>query len=509
MQDDELLFAIKRDLSQGMNTRQHEQVIGDNQATKLDNVILDVAGQRSLRNGITSLENLGTSAGTGLFGFEPEGGTVKLLATYGTNLAYASAFNAVGFVSAKTNFTSNLSTTMLKCIESDQADVVIISNGTDNVFRMNQSQVFEDCGDTNTSPPKTLVYEWYRNRLWALDANKLYYSEAISSAYASSFVRDTNYYSVPVGEARRVIGVRDMGLLVAGSDQVWTLNPAITPAPATDKTELMLDIGCNNGNTMQMVADDVWFLAPDGVRGVLRTQQDKLQLGNSKPLSWKLKTEFEEINWGQISKADAVYFDGKYFLTITTGTSTYNNKIWVGYPDLKDDMGLPAWVTFTGLSISKFARISVSGEERLYGIDAVTGEVYRLFSGTSDDGVAIAYTEESKADDFGQPLKYKSGGEFKVKAKGGTGTIVVSASIDGAAYIQLGSMSLAISGVTFPVTFPVIFSSYAEAEEQWHLDSLGKFKRAKFKIYASTLNAVITILESIVTTFLDEYQSED
>jgi len=455
------------------------------------------------------LEDLGTSAGTGLFGFEPEGGTVKLLSTYGTNLAYASAFNAGGFVCAKTDFTSNLNTTMIKCLESDEADVVIIANGSNNCFRMNQSQVMQDLGDTNTSPPLTTVYEWYRNRLWALDANKLSYSEAISSAYAFAFVRDTNYYNIPVGTARRIIGVRDTGLLVAGSDQIWGINPAITPAPATDKPELMLDIGVVAANSMQMVADDVWFLSPDGIRGVLRTQQDNLQLGNSKPLSWKLKTEFDDINWEQTSKADAVFFDGKYFLTITTGTSTYNNKIWVGYPDLKDEMGLPSWVTFTGLNIAKFTKISVSGEERLYGIDAVTGKVYRLFSGTSDNGVAITYTEESRAEDFGQPLKYKSGGEFKVKAKGGTGTIIVSVSIDGAAYMQLGSMSLAISGVTFPFTFPVIFSAYAEAEEQWHLDSLGKFKRAKFKIYASTLNAVITILESVVTTFLDEYGSED
>ena len=37
--DDAPLFVIKRDVSGGMNTRQHEQVIGDNQAVLLKNIL--------------------------------------------------------------------------------------------------------------------------------------------------------------------------------------------------------------------------------------------------------------------------------------------------------------------------------------------------------------------------------------------------------------------------------------------------------------------------------------
>ena len=513
MQDDTPQFVIRRDLSGGVNTRQHEQVIGDTESTVLSNIILDTVGQRSLRAGSSLLENLGTSAGTGLFGFEPEGGTNSLLASYGVNVSYATAFAASGFVTASTAFTANLPTIFVKAIESDEGDVVIISNGTDNVYRMNQSYSMQDLGDTNGSPPKTPVYEWYRNRLWALDGNKLYYSGAIPSDYSASatggFVRNTNYYNIPVGEARRIVGLRDTGMLIAGSEQIWGLNPAITPAPSTDKPELILDMGVRASNTMQMVADDVWFLAPDGVSGVFRTQQDKVQLGQSKPLTWKLKTEFDSINWGKITKAEGIYFDGKYFISLPTGTSTYNNEIWVAYPDIRDNFGLPSWVVFTGLAIAKFAKISVSGEERLYGIDASNGKVYRLFSGTSDNGTAITFLEEGRAEDFGQPLKYKWGGEFKLKVKGGTGTIIASANPDNTGYTQLGSITLSESGLDFPLTFPLDFRGDNEAVEQFHLDSLGKFKRIKFKIYANTLNQSITILESIATTFSEEYLNED
>jgi hypothetical protein len=508
-QDDTPLFVVRRDLSGGSNSRQHEQVVGENQSTVLKNVSLDTVGQRSLRSGVTLLESLGTSAGTGLFGFEPEGGTNVLLATEATNLWYASAFTSSGFVTAKTDFTTNLNTTFVKAIESDEGDVVIISNGTDNCFRLKQDYTLEDLGDGNLSPPLTTAMEYYRNRLWALKDNKLYFSEAISSAYASAFDRSSDYYNIPIGNHMGILGLRDTGMLVMGSDQIWGLNPSLTPSPSTDKPELILDIGVRAGNTIKMVADDVWFMAPDGIRGVFRTQQDKVQLGQSKPLSWKLKTEFEDINWAHISKADSVYWDGKYFLTITTGTGSYNNKIWVAYPDLKDEFGLPAWVVFDGLNIARFAKISVDGEERLYAIDSANGKVYRMMSGTSDNSTAITYTEEGRAEDFGKPLQFKNGGEFKIKCRGGTGTINVFASVDGAGYVGLGSLSLAISGVTFPTSFPVVFSTYEEASEQWHLDPLGKFKRIKFKITCSTVDAVVTILESIATTFLEEYLSED
>jgi hypothetical protein len=398
---------------------------------------------------------------------------------------------------------------MVKALESDEADVVIIANGTDNARRMNQSYTIEDLGNTNTSPPKTQVIEWYRNRLWALDANKLYWSEAISSAYASAFNRTTNYYNIPVGEERAIVGLRDTGMLIAGSDQIWSLNPSLVPSASNDKPELMLDIGVRAGRTMKMVADDVWFLAPDGVRGVFRTEQDKVILGQSKPLSWKIKTSVDSINWNYASKFDAIYFDGKYLLTITTGTSTTNNEVWVAYPDLRDPMGLPAWVVFDGWNIARFATISVNGEERLYGIDSTNGKVYRLFSGTSDNGTAITLTEEGRGEDFGNPLKYKYGGEFKLKVAGGTGTIIASANPDNTGYTQLGSVVLEDSGLDFPLTFPLDFRGANEASEQWHLEPVGRFKRIKFKLYAATLNQQITILESIATTFLDEYGAEE
>jgi hypothetical protein len=54
--DDQQLFVVKRDLSGGQNTRQFEQVIGDTQAVKLQNILLETAGSRSLRLGQTLVD---------------------------------------------------------------------------------------------------------------------------------------------------------------------------------------------------------------------------------------------------------------------------------------------------------------------------------------------------------------------------------------------------------------------------------------------------------------------
>ena len=516
MQDDSLLTVVKRDLSGGINTRQHEQIIVDNQATVLQNIILDTAGQRSGRAGATLIETFSTSASTGLFGFEPENGTDELLVLNGKNLWYSSTIVSAGFTSATAaTFTTSLSTTMIKALESDEADVVIVANGTDHCFRMTQAHGWQDLNDGSTSPPLTTVYTWFRDRLWALKDNKLYYSGAIPVDFSVSFDRSLNYYNIPIGTEKALLGIRDTGILVGGTDAIWGVNPTITPAPATDKPEKLLDIGLI-APLMIQVGDDAWFLASDGVRGLFRSQQDKLQGGSQFPLSWNIKDEIDAINWTQAkTKADGVFFDNKFLITFPSGTSTYNNRIAVAYPALRDSQGLPAWVVFTGLNIARFSKINVSGEERLYGIDATNGNVYRLMNGTSDNATAIVIQEESRAEDFGKPLQKKYGGEFKIKLVGGTksgdGTLEVFANADDRGYYRLGTITISDTGVTYPATFPITFVEGNELEEQFHLDipNVGQFKRIKFKIYCNSLDASITILESIVTTFLEEYQSED
>lgn len=56
-QDDQPLYVVKRDLSGGMNTRQQPQMIKDNEAVLLKNILLETSGQTSLRTGQTLVDN--------------------------------------------------------------------------------------------------------------------------------------------------------------------------------------------------------------------------------------------------------------------------------------------------------------------------------------------------------------------------------------------------------------------------------------------------------------------
>lgn len=513
--DDNPQVIVKRDLSGGMNTRQSSQILGDTQSALLQNAEITVLGERSLRTGATLIQDLGDVAGAGLHGIEPTGGTNYLIANSG---AFFKWYNGSGsfasIASLASTFNYALPCTMTNALESDVGDVTIIQNGTDNAVRLDPyTPEFKELGDTNYSPPKTTVTSYYRDRLWTYENNKLSYSTAVPRDYtgistasiaAVSFVRDTNYYNIPAGTEKALMGTREYGMLVFGSSSVWAVNPSQVPDPSTDIPDMILPYGCVEGKTCRQVNEDFFFLSHDGIRGLFRTLQDKLQAKESKPISFNLKTEFEEINWAYISKADAIYFDNRYMVSLPTLSSTYNNKLWVYYP------AYSAWVVITGLNIGRFATAKFSGEEKLYGIDAVDSKVYRLFNGTSDNGTAIIYQEESKSEDFGKPLQNKSGGEVKIKVRGQNATVNAYANVDGTGYVAMNGtpITLPSGGLSFNFDFPFNFGTSSDVTGVWHLDNLGEFKTIQVKIYCNTLNAQFKILESVITTFLDEYQSE-
>ena len=500
--DDKEIFVIRRDMSGGQNNRQHGSNISDNQATVLYNTDIGIPYQTSKRKGLTLIEDLSNNAGTGIFGFEPDGSTNQLIVTEGTNLK---TWPGTGtFTTRKSDFTTNLQTTIIKAGESGENDVILVSNGTDNVFRMNQSFTFQDLGDTNTSPPKTKVMTYFRNRVFTLKSNLVSWSDAFPADYSTAFDRSTNAYRVPVGTERAILGIRDSGLVIIGNDQIWAINPSATPA-ATDKPEKILDIGCAAGGTVCQVGDDIYFLAYDGVRGVFRTQQDKLQQGASYPLSYVIKEEIDSINWSYISKSCAVYFDNKYLISIATGSSTYNNEVWVYYPASK------GWVIHTGWNISGWSKMKVNGEERLYAVDSTDGKVYRALFGYDDNGTAINYQIESRKEDLGQPLITKSGGVLKIKAlSSGSYDLSVYISKDDQSYQLLGTMSLAGTAPTLPVVLPFTLADTNILSESFHLDSIGEWNQVRVKIQHNDLNGSdeIIIYSIEIITYQNEFQSE-
>jgi hypothetical protein len=507
--DDSYLFVVRRDMSGGQNNRQHPSIIGENQADTLTNVDISVGGERRRRQGTTLLEDLGATAITGLATYDPQGFSPNLMAT--TAAALKRWPNSSTFQDVSITMSSGLPTTMFKAYKTGVGDCLMIGNGTDNWQEMAPDYSVTDLGSTagtaSDSPPASTVGTFYRSRMWVLKNDLLYFSDAAPSDYSTAFNTTTNYYRLPVGSERAILGTRDYGLIVMGKEQIWGLNPSTTPA-ATDKPEKLLGIGCAAGNTAVQVGDDYLFMAFDGVRGLKRTLQDNLQLGQSYPLSYPLKEEFDEINWAYIHNACACYFDNKYFIALPTAGAAYNNKVWVYYPASQ------AWTVITGWNVGAWAVHKVNGEERLYyGEASADGKIYRAWYGASDNGTAINFTEIGRSEDLGQPIKKKVGGEFKVLMKpAGNYNVTVQGSFDNGSFSTLGTMNISSNLVTFPVTFPVTFYPDQTVYKKFHLDSYGPWYQFKHKVLhnAVTSNADdVTIYETSLTSHLEEYIAEE
>lgn len=626
--DDQPLVVLKRDISGGMNTRQDPQDIDDKQSVLLQNILLENAGSRVLRSGMSRIDSTYpalSSPGWGLFGFNPDGGTFELLAVQKGNIFGWPSSGT--FISRKTGFTDGIPMTMIKAGQQAELDIVIFNNGIDDPFAMYQDHTFHDLlSNVNYSMPKTIAMCYYGDRVWTLKNNLSSFSDAFPPTYyptpavitgdqssftgtlndkvavtidgtlydnivigtamsiadvialindvvpnnvasasvagylmitsstigtssnvtiadgsstaqtviaklffASSkttngyapFDNNVNVFRVPVGTAQALLATRDQGIIFMGRDQIWQLLPSQTPNPTTDQPQKILDIGCMAGATAIQVADDIIFLAPDGVRGLFRTQLDKLQTGQSFPLSYVLAEQVASINWSRINQACAIFFDNKYLISLPVNGSEFNNQVWVYYPALStafyastntSNMAtMRSWAIYEGWNISRFAILNINGAQTLFGIDSVTGKVRELLTGNTDDGNPIIYDEISKAEDFKAPLQFKYGGEFKLRVVGGNGVLVISANADDLGFVQLGTLDLVVSGVSFPTVFPVLFTNLAEVYGGWHLDDAGivNFKRCEFEIFCDSPNASVTILESVATAFQKEYISED
>ncbi len=512
MKDDKPLYLIIKDLSGGMNNRVYGVNIGDNQATELKNVDIGVPSETRKRPGETLTEDLGNDAGTGCFGFEPDGGTNVLVVTHGQKLEHSANPETTVFAEDKANFTTNLQTTIFKAGESGEGDVFLVGNGTDNWFRFEPDDYGspQDLGSTagtgSDSPPKSQVGTYYRNRAWILKSNLLHFSDAYPSDYSTAFDTVSGAFRIPVGTERAVIGLRDTGLVVMGQDQIWGLNPSVTPDPTTDKPEKLLEIGCVAGKTAVSVGDDILFFASDGVRGLFRTKEDKLQVGASFPLSYGLKDEFESISWAYISKACAVYFDNKYFIALPVDGEAYNNEVWVYYPATQ------GWMVISGWNVGAWATLTVQGEKKLFYIDSDDGSVYRAWTGYDDEGSAIDYDDISRKIDMGEPLIYKVGGELRITAEESGGyDLAVYASADDVAWVSLGTMNLkSATAPTLPATLPFTLADTTLKTESFHLDSLGRWSQLRIRIRHNATNGSdeIKIYERVIVTFPEEYESE-
>jgi len=511
--DDQQSFVVRRDLSGGVNSRQHGSLIGETQATALYNCDIGTGGETSKRPGSVLIGNdVSDNSIIGLHNLIIQGATNQLLVYEGTTL-----WNWLGvgnLTSLKSDFSASTEVGIISAKESGISpdDVAIIQNGVDNAFRLDYTGNFQDLGSTSgtgsDSPPKSTVMCWYGNRIWIFVNDQLYFSDAYSSDYSNCFDTVSNVFRVPVGAERGLVSTRDTGIVVMGEQAIWGFAPSTTPS-VTDKPEpLITNHGVVSKKGWCQAGDDIYYFSQDGFRALNRTIQDKLQ-GSENPISYNLKEEFDRISWAYIDRLSMKYFDNKIFISVPTGASTFDT--WVYYTASKSFMIIQGW------SPRCFEVYKIDGEEGLYYGKQGNGVVYHAWYGYTDEGTttttgtAIAYQEEGRKEDLSQPLVKKIGGEVGIKAKSsGNYDIEVWASFDDAPYTLLGTINLLGSFINFPTTFPLSFTDATVLKKKFHLDSYGSWNTCRLKIVHSETNSTneITIYERTIVTYPEIYETE-
>jgi len=495
--DDPLLSLVRNNMAKGMDSRTHPTKLGENQGELFSNISLDNLGERKKRPGSVLIgDDVGDVSPVTLKNYEIQGATDQFLMwenktlwkwTGGASWSALATFPAqstdVGIAIGKQ---SGLAPDDIALVQTDQGDQFTVqSDGT--IASMSSASVV---------PAATTVMTWYGNRFWTLKNDLLEYSDAYSSDYANAFGNAD--FRIPVGEERAIVPTRDLGMIIFGAQAVWALAPSATPA-ATDKPEpIITAYGAVSKKGIVSVGDDIYFFAPDGLRSLQRTVQDKLQVGASFPLSYRMQDEFAEISWANISNLTMEYFDNKIFISVPLTSTTY--KTWIYYP------ALDAFVVMEDIQPTVWGKYKISGEERLYYGKQGQGKVYRAWNGFTDEGTtttngtAVTSQEDGREEDFGQPQVFKEGGEVEVEAvaAGGAYSLTISARIDGGAYSTLGTMDLESSTApTLPVDLPFNLSDAFIIRKKFSLDQLGVFRTLQIRWTNSDTTTEDVVVQSI------------
>lgn len=513
-QDQDPLYITRKNISGGQNTRINASSIAEDEVTIAYNTDLSVPGQADKRPGLTVIGNDSGGRTMGMTSYYPTGGTQAVYLVETTNVK---KWTGSGNWSAAlySSLTTGLDTQFIQGGESGENEVLFIQNGTDNPLRINSSDVFQDLGSGGAAPPKSLISLFFNNRWWILKDGFLYYSDAFPADYSSVFSGSNGFRFSGYGGDRGLFSIRSAdttassSIIVGMQNGIFGIAPSAVPASSDRPYIVTTQHGMVERKCICQMGDDIAYLAPDGIRSLKRTINDQLQVGVSYPLSYRLKDEFDMINWTQSSKFHMTFWQDKlFFFFVSTGSSEIN-RAWIYWPALDNGTG-KGWAVVTGWAITATAKFFQNGQENLYG-GSSDGTTYQIWKGPDDNGTAISLQIETREEDFGQPAIYKSGGELEVVAEAvGDYDLTISASIDGAGYVLLGTMNLSGNTPQLPIDLPFNLSSSTKVSRKFHLDALGRFKKIKFKIEHAELNGndTIRIYEYNCTTYAEAYEAE-
>src|SRR5215469_11596306 len=373
--DDDLQFEQVIDFSGGEDDYRRSTLIGLNQCQKLINVVVRdnyeawtrpgadwFAPGPAVRGGaaIRTLAYFDTPANKFLL-------TISngiLSACAGQNQNWQSSFNAgATYTAANTN-------TQVEIAEG--VDTVLISDGVNAMATLDGNLNLTICTTTANDPPVGAnILCWSSGRMFAagfsgiggsaVPRDTIAYSNLLSFGNGQ-WNLTTRSFRVGDGDGDPIVALysmQDSNLAVFKANSVWLVN---TPASAdatgfgatTDVESVAFGVGCVGKRALCGVANDIFFMAQDGVRSLQRMQAAAGQWQLSAPISQPVQQYIEQINPAAQAGIVATSYKEFVFFAIPLGTNTVNNATLVYNTRLGSWLG--CWVNWTpgAWTVSRF-----------------------------------------------------------------------------------------------------------------------------------------------------------
>ena len=230
----------------GLNTKYDETLIGDNEASDLQNILINIDGSIEKRPGCQLISTISSSP-VELYTYKKNNGTIYLIASTDTRVLYSQ--DGINFTLILDGLTSGKEMCFVTVSDTSGNDSLVFDNGVD----------YRHCWDgtvletfTSAEQVKFEKATWFQGRLWGMDsgtyATRLYYSPLNNP---DSF---TNYnyliVSFPVGE--KCTGLQPLTrladditsyLLIFSSTSTWGLKNVASSISAGSLSPIFSEMG--------------------------------------------------------------------------------------------------------------------------------------------------------------------------------------------------------------------------------------------------------------------------
>ena len=390
-------------------------------------------------------------------------------------------------------------------------DKLYLTDGSGNVHSYDGTS-FTDQGTGTGNPPVCKYLVTHTNRLFAAGLTDT--SQPSDALYCSDLLDGTNWDNTnnqiriggdsgdPITGLAPWIG---FNLVIFKERSIYNViaDPTASNAGAWAIETIDTRMGCISHRSIAQVGQDIFFLAPDGIRTVRSILEGKAQ-AVSEPISVGIQDVIDDINWSAArDQACGVSWRNLYILCVPTLSNTKNNLAIVYNTVAKAFVGTWTW------DATQFAVSAFNGDLRLVQAQE-SGKVgvYQDYVAPSsegpdeyqDDGADYESFVVTRGMSFGEQFNELLPNHVELELKPATSeTVNLRAILDGQSesVVNQNVINTSTAGLSLPFDLPATLPKTMPAINSYNLIQNGPCRDMQFKVITKSGKlAVRSILAS-------------